>query len=149
MSCGGPKAIACPDGSFCNWLTDLCNGDDAFGACKPQPTTCEPADAPVCACNGTTYPNRCEAQKAGWDVSNVAACPAPEGTFGCGPMFCAEDHYCERTPRSSPNGADDFACVPLPAPCGPTPTCDCLDQEPCGSTCQTNFTGHLVVTCSP
>lgn len=147
-SCGGPNALPCEDGFFCDWKSDLCNGDDLFGACTPLPATCDPTDEPVCACNGTTYANACEAEKAGWDRSNVAACPAPPGKFGCGWRFCDEGEYCEKTLRTG-NGADDYVCRALPVGCGAQPDCTCLDQAPCGSDCMKDFTQHLVVTCQP
>lgn len=146
VSCGGPNALPCADGFFCDWGSDLCNGDDLFGACTPLPATCDGTDEPVCACNGMTYANACEAEKAGWDRSNVAACPAPPGKFGCGWRFCDEGAYCEKT-LGGGDDADDYVCRALPAECGDPAECSCLDQSPCGQDCMKDFTLHLVVTC--
>jgi len=146
-ACGGPGAIKCADGFFCDWTTDLCNSDDGFGECTPRPDVCDGTGELVCACNGVTYANSCEAAKAGWDRSNLGACPAPDGKFGCGWRFCVEGEYCEHRVRDTAGGADDFACRAVPSSCGAAPDCSCLASVECGQNCTTDFTLHLVVTC--
>lgn len=46
----------------------------AVSICLPRPTTCGAEAYPVCGCDGTTYPNRCEAAKAGTGVRNAGPC---------------------------------------------------------------------------
>jgi hypothetical protein len=74
MMCGGLAGLMCEDTDYCDWSDDSCGAVDTLGVCRPRPTECEPAQDPVCACNGMPYGNPCEAAKVGFDVSDEASC---------------------------------------------------------------------------
>ncbi len=58
--------------------TDYCvfdNGCRGPGVCQARPRLCTRELNPVCGCDGRTYPNPCEAARAGVNVANRGACP--------------------------------------------------------------------------
>ncbi|MEC9056024.1 MAG: Kazal-type serine protease inhibitor domain-containing protein, partial [Verrucomicrobiota bacterium] len=58
--------------------TDYCvfdNGCRGPGVCQARPRVCTRELNPVCGCDGRTYPNPCEAARAGVNVANRGACP--------------------------------------------------------------------------
>jgi hypothetical protein len=91
--------------------------------------------------------NKCEARRAGTDVSALAGCTPPSPTmFECGWRFCYSNFsYCEVV-VSSATGAQ-YTCKPLPASCGSSPSCECLSGEPCGAMCQGSASTGLTLTC--
>ena len=66
---GCAAAAMCPGDQFCE--QESCDGD---GLCQPRPDTCPGVVDPVCACNGMTYNNACEANRAGQTVARAGAC---------------------------------------------------------------------------
>lgn len=144
-TCGLDKG--CASGLLCDYPRDGC-GDffDRLGTCVALPEDCE--DTAVCGCDGTVYEDGC-AQRSGVDIdANAANCNAPEDLFACGSGYCRTDFdYCENVIMDFceilPCGSN--TCLPFPASCGGTPSCDCLADEMCGEMC---FGGdYFVVTC--
>ena len=92
-------------------------------------------DAGMCSMNGANCrtgrdccSGYCMSRGAPFDVCAIP----PPGMFGCGSALCHEgSEYCELTFSDTP-GPDSFTCIPLPAVCGGTATCDCVQQNPCG-----------------
>ena len=74
--CGGLRGGQCSDSQFCSYAPDaICGFADATGSCEPRPELCPTIVLPVCGCNGKTYNNECEAQRAGYSVSQSGECP--------------------------------------------------------------------------
>lgn len=70
---------SCESGSYCAFTRDTC-GDRGFeGVCHREPQSCGNDDAPVCGCDGRTYPNDCRARQAGTDVRAAGACGVGAG----------------------------------------------------------------------
>jgi Kazal-type serine protease inhibitor domain len=65
--CGGKIQITCGPGEWCQPPTGQCR-PGAPGRCIKVPEVCPMQQPevvfPVCGCNGTTYPNDCERQRA-------------------------------------------------------------------------------------
>jgi len=74
-TCGGLAGQMCPAGSYCNFpATAGCGFADQTGKCDDKPEICPAVIIPVCGCNGKTYNNSCEANRAGADVHTAGAC---------------------------------------------------------------------------
>jgi len=87
--CGGIQGLTCGRGSYCQLQPGVCNRPDARGVCRPLPRVCNRIFAPVCGCNGQTYPNACEAAANGVSVSHNGRClQRPPGIYppGRGPI---------------------------------------------------------------
>ena len=145
--CGGFGGLPCPESHYCDYPTNGCGVDDGSGTCMPRPELCKPLEEPVCGCDGTVYATDCAAAVAGQDVSAYAGCTPPDGDFACGHRFCdAATEYCQRSVSDVIGIPDDWTCLPLPAGCGASPDCDCLDGEPCGTMCSATGDGFRL-TC--
>jgi hypothetical protein len=74
-TCGGIAALQCEDGFFCLVPDGVCvNTADYAGTCQKIRPACTREYAPVCGCNGKTYPNTCEAHADGTSVATKGAC---------------------------------------------------------------------------
>lgn len=74
--CGGPENVNCPYSSYsCRAEPAACTVQDKpIGTCLNPPYYCPPIVAPVCGCDGGTYANECEANRARVSISHVGAC---------------------------------------------------------------------------
>ena len=66
---GCASSAMCPLDEYCR--LESCDGD---GLCRPRPELCPAVIDPVCACNGMTYNNACEANRAGQTVARAGSC---------------------------------------------------------------------------
>ena len=89
--------LPCPDGHYCD--TGGC-GLGLEGVCVAKPSTCEPSDQSVCACDGNTYASACFAKQAGQRAIGPGPCPAvalnctvDTSGFGFG-TGCDVNEYC-------------------------------------------------------
>jgi hypothetical protein len=74
VGCGGWLGPTCAEDEYCDFDGDYCDWADASGTCEPRPTACGRLDFPVCGCDNQTYPNPCEARRAGVDVAFESPC---------------------------------------------------------------------------
>lgn len=137
----------CDASSYCDFPDDLC-GAEQVGNCAPRPQVCDDFYDPVCGCDGAVTSNTCESATIGSDVSGAGGCVAPPGTFACGPRFCAtESDYCQRQISDVANEPDSYGCASLPSACTNTPSCECVQAEPCGNSCELLPSGNVILTC--
>ena len=73
-TCGGFFGAGCDDGAYCDYGASSCGAADRSGVCKPIPFACLALDMPVCGCNGVSYANPCEANKAGSSTLHDGTC---------------------------------------------------------------------------
>jgi hypothetical protein len=73
-TCGGIIGISCNKGLFCQNAPGQCKVADAQGKCEVIPKLCPKIFLPVCGCNGKTYPNDCERQRARAQLDHEGAC---------------------------------------------------------------------------
>ena len=73
--CGGAAHITCNSALWCQTAGGKCGVDDAPGKCDKPIAFCMNVFRPVCGCNGKTYKNDCERQKAKAQLDHVGACP--------------------------------------------------------------------------
>ena len=81
-ACGGMTGLRCSDDpqarQYCHLEPEaMCGAADQMGECRIRPMACPRHYRPVCGCDGQTYPNACEANRAGTSVSSQGACMAP------------------------------------------------------------------------
>jgi hypothetical protein len=110
--CEGPLHSSCGPQQYCSTLRhDRCPGPRTFGVCAKKPELCSDLFAPVCGCDGETYPNSCFAAAAGVAESHEGAC-ATKAPFcgGIAGIACPGFGKCVDDPSDScdPNagGAD-------------------------------------------
>jgi len=73
--CGARAGDTCTAAEFCAYQDgQLCGAADAEATCHARPGDCPATDAPVCGCDGKTYPNACAANAAGSGILAAGAC---------------------------------------------------------------------------
>lgn len=128
--CGGAYPRECATDKLCAFDT----GCGTVGHCTRKPTSCDKIGEPTCGCDGKTYGNPCEAERAGIALQHDGACD-DAAQFTCGPYACAKGTYCIDK-GAKREAVWRYACVTLPAACAGEPSCDCLgDVKSC-------FVGH-------
>ena len=73
--CGGCFTSAdCSSTEYCGWDPQDVHRCIGTGTCANRPVACPDVESPVCSCDGTTYKNACEANRAGASVRGLGAC---------------------------------------------------------------------------
>lgn len=149
-SCGGLIGSACPSDQYCDFAPDaLCGAADATGICKAKPQACAEIYSPVCACDGKTYGNACEANAAGVSVVSDGEC-APNGQ-SCGGLLgqsCPDGQFCNYAPEAICGAADATGvCENIPEVCTLefNPVCGC-DDTTYGNACDAHSQGVSVAS---
>ncbi len=94
--CGGIAGLKCPEGEACKFPIGKCNVADLSGVCVKVPAACPPLEAPVCGCDGKTYPNQCELLKAGVHEEKKGKCSTYTGGKVCKTdADCTAKQFCE------------------------------------------------------
>ncbi len=78
-ACGGGANVTCNSALWCQKSEGQCKAADAAGTCEKAPTFCMRVSRPVCGCNGKTYANDCERQRAKVQLDHAGACPKEPG----------------------------------------------------------------------
>jgi hypothetical protein len=73
-TCGGFIGTPCDGGLFCQQKPGQCKFIDMTGTCVRVPQICGFIFLPVCGCDGKTYSNNCERQKAMVSMKHKGAC---------------------------------------------------------------------------
>ncbi|MGA1844864.1 MAG: Kazal-type serine protease inhibitor domain-containing protein [bacterium] len=113
--------MECSPGAYCKKDAGDCQGE---GECERRPFSCPQVWAPVCGCDGKTYPNECEAARKGISVQSQGTCQ-PGQTQCTDNGDCELNEYCQRQTGVCEAGAG--TCAPRPEACAQVwdPVCGC------------------------
>jgi hypothetical protein len=73
-ACGGFAGMQCGAGEFCQFKAGSCGFFDMTGTCTKEPRYCYHLYRPVCGCDGKTYGNDCERERAGVSMRSTGKC---------------------------------------------------------------------------
>ena len=123
LVCGGTDGVLCPENMFCKLPAGTCHIDPMEGVCTPIPEVCSMVFDPVCGCDGITYGNACEADRAGAQIDHAGICAHD---YCWSNEMCAWGEYCYYEDCALESGV----CLPRPLDCTLCwePVCGCDGQ---------------------
>jgi len=131
-ACGGLLGLTCAASEYCAFdAKAACGAADQTGVCTPRPQVCLDIYLPVCACDGQTYGNDCEAATNGSSVAHTGVCENTTPGASCGGLkagACAKSEYCNYPPETKCGSGDQTGtCAKLPDACDTQyePVCGC------------------------
>jgi hypothetical protein len=123
LSCATVADPACPAETLCSFIDspgNACGIAERPGHCIPRPESCTDVPVePTCGCDGITYPNSCEARRAGVGLrysGRCAECGGPDD------QPCRAHQFCLREPGTAASGT----CMWRPTHCAES------NSEVCG-----------------
>jgi hypothetical protein len=123
---GDPGGV-CAHGEFCEGPAGSCSSADVPGYCVTTPGMCPDVWAPVCGCNGMTYSNDCERQRAEVWLDHRDECESPP--TGCSPdgIPCPAMQFCNYPEGDCGLTGTSGTCTYRPEVCPLTydPVCGC------------------------
>ncbi len=135
-NCGPPpdsdsaSASDCPPHEFCEQPPGACGTADLGGSCVPVSDACPRIFAPVCGCDGVTYPNDCVRRGARAQKAHDGPCEC-RGAPVCLPGTRGVD--------LDADGCED-GCAPCPSTSCPQPGMAAdIDGDACADTCLPGF----------
>lgn len=141
-SCGGRGSPPCGRGTFCNFPpSSFCGRADGPGVCTPIPSMCTRELMPVCGCDGSTYSNPCEAQRASVSVETLGACPVR-----CDPDTVLCDGI---PPRCATGTVASVAAGCWTGDCVPIMECTCMTFDDCPDIRGVSETCYRSGVCGP
>jgi hypothetical protein len=126
-TCGGPSRLRCDPGLACQLPEGECETPDLAGTCAVVPDACPESGPQVCGCDGLTYANECQLQKAGMRAAAQGACPSSDEPPACtSNRECGRQLFCE-LPAGRCDGSEAGGCAARPATCPELadPVCGC------------------------
>ncbi len=142
----------CGTGQFCECRVGSCSRTG--GVCVSRPAACLDVFEPVCGCDGTTYGNDCERQRAATCRAHAGTCTAAAGCFDTIGLRCTGEPCSPTGACPLPNEFCTPRCAATTTTTLPGASCitstDCDDGNPCTvDRCANGHCEHDCVCVSP